>query len=88
VASAILGRRWYGGGEAVLWRMQKRFRCNSGDHSKGSIYNLLNNFKKSHIVSTLHIRAWCKKRGGVTYEDHPQTKTEKAIVLTTPSSGG
>jgi hypothetical protein len=63
-------------------KCKKDFGGNSGDHSKGSIHNILKNFKKSHIVSTQHVRAWYKKRG-VTYEDQPQTKTGKAVVLTT-----
>jgi hypothetical protein len=46
-----------------------------------SMCNLLNNFTKSHIVSTLEIWAWYKKMG-VTYEDHLQTKTGKVVVLT------
>ena len=53
---------------------KKDFGSNSSNHSKGSIHNLLKNFKKSQIISMLHDRA-CYKKGGVTYEDHPQTKT-------------
>ena len=46
------------------------FRSLSGDHTKATIHNLFNNFKKSHIMSDCHIRSWCKNKG-VRYEDHP-----------------
>jgi hypothetical protein len=48
----------------------KNMRGDSGDHSKGAIHNLLNNFKKSHVLSTLHVRSWCRKQG-LNFEDMP-----------------
>ena len=39
---------------------EKDFGGDSENHSKYAIYNLFNNFKKSYILSTLHILAWYK----------------------------
>jgi hypothetical protein len=61
---------------------KKGFGGQSGDHSKAAIHNLLNNFKVSHIVSTLHAKAWCRRKG-ISYDEHPQDKSGKAKVLTT-----
>jgi hypothetical protein len=60
---------------------KKDFGGNSGDYSKAAIHNLLNNFKKSHILYTLHVKAWCRRKG-ISFEDHPQTKSGKAVILT------
>lgn len=60
---------------------KKEFGGQSGDHSKAAIHNLINNFKVSHIVSTIHAKAWCRRKG-VSYDDHPQDKSGRAIVLT------
>jgi hypothetical protein len=38
---------------------KKGFGGHSSDHSKLAIHNLMNNFKVSHVVSTLHAKAWC-----------------------------
>jgi hypothetical protein len=61
---------------------KKDFGGDSGDHSKCAIYNLFNNFKKSHILSILYIRAWCKQKG-ISFDNHPQTSSDKAVALTT-----
>jgi hypothetical protein len=61
---------------------KKDFEGDSGDHSKCAIHNIFNNFKKSHILSTLHIQAWCRRKE-ISFNDHPQTSSGKALVLTT-----
>jgi hypothetical protein len=60
---------------------KKGFGGEIGDHSKQAIHNLFNNFKVSHVTSTLHAKAYCKRKG-VSYDNHPQDKARKAIVLT------
>jgi hypothetical protein len=59
---------------------KKGFGGQTGKHSKAIIHNLFNNFKVSHIVSTIHAKAWCKRKGE-NYEDHLQDKSRKAMVL-------
>jgi hypothetical protein len=58
---------------------KKDFCGDFGDHSKCAIHNLFNNFKKSHTLSTLHIRAWCRPKT-ISFNDHPQTNFDKAVV--------
>jgi hypothetical protein len=78
-------RSWDENGVAVVklhcGECKKAFGGHSGDHSKLAIHNLMNNFKVSHVVSTLHAKAWCRHKG-VSYDDHLQDKTGKAVVLT------
>jgi hypothetical protein len=59
----------------------KNMGGDSSDHSKGAIHNLLNNFKKSHVFSTLYVRSWCRKQG-LNFEDMPQTSSGKATIFT------
>jgi hypothetical protein len=61
----------------------KDFGSVAGDHSKGTVHNLFTNFKKSHVVSTSHIKNWCRRKG-VRFEDHPQSQAArgKPVVLT------
>ena len=44
---------------------------NTGKHNKSTVSNLFSNFQKSHMVSTSHIRNYCRQKG-VQYENHPQ----------------
>ena len=60
---------------------KKAFGGYPGNHSKLAIYNLMNNFKVSHVVSTLHATTWCRRKG-VNYNDHLQDNSGKAVVLT------
>jgi hypothetical protein len=55
----------------------------SGDHNKSSINNLFGNFKKSCIVSFVHVWDWCRKKD-VDFSTHPQTIVPKGkpILLT------
>jgi hypothetical protein len=61
---------------------KKDFGGQIGEHSKAIIHNLFNNFRVSHVVSTIHAKAWYRRKG-VNYEDHPHDKSGKAMVLTT-----
>ena len=54
------------------------------DHTKSQIDNLFNNFKRSHIVSRLHVRNYCAAKN-VNFEDHPQSvATNGRPVTVTP----
>lgn len=59
------------------------FGGNTGEHNKNTVTNLFSNFKRSHIGSNAHIRAWCR-RNGVPWENHPQSaaKPRQTIILT------
>lgn len=60
------------------------FGLNSGDHSKTTISDLFANFKKSHIMSNMHIMSWCRPKG-ISFNDHPQfmvAKGEHAMLTT------
>jgi hypothetical protein len=61
----------------------KDFGSAVGDHSKGAVHNLFTNFKKLHVVSTSHIKNWCRRKG-VRFEDHLQSQVTrgKPVVLT------
>jgi hypothetical protein len=61
----------------------KDFGSSIEDHSKSTIHNLFMNFKKSHLMSAVHIRNWCRRKG-IRFEDHPQSQVDKSktIVLT------
>ena len=48
---------------------KKGYGGHFGDHSKPAIYNLMNNFKVSYIVSTLHAKVWYQHKG-ISYDDH------------------
>jgi hypothetical protein len=63
----------------------KDFGYSAEDHSKGAVHNLFMNFKKSHMVSTAHIRNWCRHKG-VSFEDHPQSHVGKGkLMVLTPT---
>jgi hypothetical protein len=55
---------------------QKDFGGSSGDHSKSTIHNLFANFKKSHIMSNVHIRNWCRRKG-IPWTEHPQSNCRR-----------
>jgi hypothetical protein len=61
----------------------KDFGSSTRDHSKSSIHNLFMNFKKSHLMSVVHIRNWCQRKE-IQFEDHPQSQAGKGktMVLT------
>jgi hypothetical protein len=61
----------------------KDFGSSTGDHSKLAIHNLFMNFKKSHLMSVVHIRNWCWRKG-IRFEDHLQSQggKDKTVVLT------
>lgn len=58
----------------------KGFGGQSRDHSKAAIRNHFINFKVSHIVSTIHIKAWYQNKG-INYDEHLQDKSGNALVL-------
>jgi hypothetical protein len=62
----------------------KDFGGSTGDHTKATTHNLFANFKKSHIMSNLHIRSWCRQKG-VCFADHLQSVAPKGkhVVMTT-----
>ncbi len=70
---------------AKLWYGEccKEFGGISGDHNKSFINNLFGNFKKSHIMSFVHVRNWCRKKG-VDFCTHLQSIVPKGktILLT------
>jgi hypothetical protein len=80
-------KSWDSNGVAVvkLWcgECSKEFGGASGDHTKSAVYNLFMNFKKSHLLTTLHIRAYCRRKG-INFDDHPQSAASKgkAVVMT------
>jgi hypothetical protein len=61
----------------------KEFEGVNGDHSKFFINNLFGNFKKSHIMSFVHVQNWCQRKG-VNFFVHPQFVVPKGetILLT------
>jgi hypothetical protein len=61
----------------------KDLGCCTRDHSKVVVNNLFNNFCKSHVMSTVHIRSWCCRKG-VDFCDHPQpiAGKRKSVVMT------
>jgi hypothetical protein len=61
----------------------KDFGSSIGDHSKSIVHNLFMNFKKSHLMSVVHIKNWCRRKG-IRFEDHPQSQVGKGktMVLT------
>jgi hypothetical protein len=54
----------------------KDFGGSNGDHTKGAINNLFSNFRKSRVMSTAHIRSWCRRKD-VDFYDHPQSAATK-----------
>jgi hypothetical protein len=62
------------------WECEKDFGGSSGDHSKTMVHNLFTNFKKSHILSNRHVRAWCRQNG-IPWTDHPQSTAGKGKTL-------
>ena len=62
----------------------KDFGSSTRDHSKSSVDNLFMNFKKSHLMSVVHIKNWCQRKG-IQFEDHLQSQAGKGkIVVLTP----
>jgi hypothetical protein len=61
----------------------KDFGSSTGDHSKSAVHNLFMNFKKSHLMSTIHFRNWCWRKG-IQFKDHLQSQVGKGktVVLT------
>ena len=74
-----------GSGVVKLWCAECKKDCGGGskDHTKADIDNLFNNFRRSHIVSTLHVKNYCAAKN-VNFEDHPQSaaKNGRAVTVT------
>ena len=68
-----------------LWckECDREFGGCGGDHSKQAINNLFTNFKKSHLMSNLHVKNWCRRKD-ITFDSHPQSMATKGkpIILT------
>jgi hypothetical protein len=64
-----------GGGVVKLWCGECKKDCGGGskDHTKAHIDNMFNNFRRSHIVSTAHVRNFCAAKN-VNFDDHPQSE--------------
>ena len=76
----------HGKGIVIIYCLEckKDFGGIDGQHTKDRVSNLFSNFKKSHIMSNLHIRSWCAKKG-LDWCNHPQSivKGKKTMILTT-----
>ena len=72
-----------GNGVVKLWcaECQKDCRGSSKEHTKSQIDNLFNNFRRSHIVSTLHVRNYCAAKN-INFEDHPQSTSRNGRPVT------
>ena len=74
-----------GRGVVKMWCDECKKDCGGGtkDHTKAQIDNLFNNFRRSHVVSTLHVRNYCAAKN-INFEDHPQSQAKNggAITLT------
>ena len=64
-----------GNGVVKLWCGECKNDCGGGskDDTKTHIDNLFNNFRRSHIVSTAHVRNFCAAMN-VNFDDHPQSE--------------
>jgi hypothetical protein len=62
---------------------RRDFGSMTGVHSRTTIHNLFANFKKSHLMSTIHVQNWCHWKD-VPFTDHPQSAApkEKLMILT------
>ena len=73
-----------GQGIVKLWCAECKKDCGGGsskDHSKSQIDNLFNNFRRSHIVSTLHVRNYCVAKY-INFDDHPQSEAKSGRPIT------
>jgi len=72
-----------GAGVVKLWCGECKKDCGGGnnDHTKAHIDNLFNNFRRSHIMSTAHIRNFCVAKN-VNFNDHPQSESKNGRPLT------
>lgn len=72
-----------GNGVVKLWCGECKRDCGggSGDHSKAQIDNLFNNFRRSHIVSTNHVRNFCAANN-IDFNDHPQSHSKNGRSVT------
>jgi hypothetical protein len=72
-----------GSGVVKLWCGECKKDCGGGskDHTKAHNDNLLNNFRRSHILSTTHIRNFCAAKN-VDFDDHPQSEAKNGRPLT------
>ena len=66
-----------------LWCGECKNDCGGGSkvHTKAHIDNLFNNFRRSHIVSTTHVRNFCVAKN-VNFDDHPQYEAKNGRPLT------
>jgi hypothetical protein len=44
-------------------KCDKDFGSNTRNHSKAAVHNLFMNIKKFHLMSAIHIRNWCWRKG-------------------------
>ena len=75
-----------GSGIVKLWcaECKKDCRGDAKDHTKSQIDNLFNNFRRSHIVSTGHVRNYCAAHN-INFDDHPQSQAKKGKTVTLTS---
>jgi len=59
-----------------LWcaKCKKDCRGDNNDHTKSQINNLFNNFRRSYVMSSTHIKNFCVAEN-VSFDDHPQSET-------------
>lgn len=72
-----------GSGVVKLWCSECKKDCGGGskDHTKAHIDNMFNNFRRSHIMSTTHVRDFCAAKN-VNFDDHPQFEASNGRPLT------
>ena len=72
-------------GVVKLWSRERKKDYGGGsmDHMKAHIDNLFNNFCRSHIMSTAHVRNFYAAKN-IDFEEHlqSQSKNEQSIILT------
>lgn len=69
-----------------IWCGKYKKDCGGGskDHTKVHIDNLFNNFRRSHIMSTAHVRNFCASKN-LNFDDHPQFEAKNGRSLTLTS---
>ena len=66
-----------GNGVVKLWCGECKKHCRGGNknHTKAHIDNLFNNFRRSHILNTTHVRNF-RVAKNVNFDDHPQSEAK------------
>ena len=72
-----------GNGIVKLWCVECKKECegSSKEHIKAQIDNLFNNFRRSHIVNTSHVRNYCAAKN-INFDDHLQSKAKNGRAVT------